>query len=45
MVRVALRSVAGSPLTSVVVPCMRRCPVRSGCVLSQFGFLRLAWDF
>lgn len=45
MVNVVLRAVAGVERTCGVVQCMRPAAPREGCVLTEFGCQRLAWDF
>lgn len=45
MVRLVLRAVAGVRRPVVVVQRYRRIAPRKNCVLSEFGCVRLAWDF
>jgi len=43
--RLVLRSVAGRARSCVVLQRLRRATARPGCVLSEFGCVRLAWAF
>lgn len=45
MVNVVLRSIEGVDRPCVVVQRMRPAAPRSGCVLTEFGCQRLAWEF
>lgn len=45
MVKVVLRTVAGLHRPCVVVQCLRPARANRGCVLTEFGCQRLAWDF